>query len=282
MRVQSVIGVMAQQQRNISMRAVAVTLLLVLGFCWQTAFAQNPAGFLGGSYAYAGDTNNRYYPNRAGANVNFSGNAVGGSATLAYIPLTSGAEAVREQSSTYNTLYADQGPYRNVARCTQGIGNVCTQWTFSQTYYFPIGSGVEAALPIDAVATFVNNGSGGYSGMQLSGPAVPAITINFVEENVGGKQYITFPWTPTNTEALGIKSGYPQVHIPMTNGIVAFDFDGNGVADPDLMVSPPLRGTAAAAQIPTLSEWGMILLTMLLMLGGVWMLRRSQVRISLT
>lgn len=278
MRIQSVIGVMATMQRK---TLVVVAIMLAAGFCWQTAFADNPAGFAGGAFAYGGDPANKIYFHRDGATAGFEGLGVGGNGTFLNI-VTAGAEAVGAQTG-YNAISAYNRGYTYYAICTQRIGNACTQGSFSESYYAPPGSPAEGvAVAPAAILTLVGNGSGTYHGVQLSGSEVPAITINFVKENVNGQEYLTIPWTTGNTEALGIKGGFPQVHIPITNGIVAFDFNGDGVPDPDLMVSPPLTGTAAATNIPTLGEWGMILLTMLLTLGGVWMLRRSQVRISLT
>ena len=68
---------------------------------------------------------------------------------------------------------------------------------------------------------------------------------------------------------LGGTIGQPDAGGPMTGG--GFEMTGGFWPGAQL---------AASAGIPTLSEWGLILLTILLVASGVWMLRRRQTMLA--
>lgn len=94
----------------------------------------------------------------------------------------------------------------------------------------------------------------------------------------GNPDYVSIPWS--QSAALGVKPNYnctpgtpsPQAWVPLadTNAdgrpdSIVLDLNGDNIPDPTLFRSPILApnptGGAAMAPIPTLSQWGLVLLS---------------------
>jgi len=70
-----------------------------------------------------------------------------------------------------------------------------------------------------------------------------------------------------------------QIMLPLGTGdhgqpTIILDIDGDGRADTDFYQGPPLSGSAAPP-IPTLTEWGLIAMTLILLIVGLRFLRNS-------
>ncbi len=73
-----------------------------------------------------------------------------------------------------------------------------------------------------------------------------------------------------------------QIWIPLGKGAngqptVVFDVDGNGVPDQEFLEGPPLSGgppAGRAVSVPTLSQWGLIVLTLVLLTAGLYLVRK--------
>jgi hypothetical protein len=122
---------------------------------------------------------------------------------------------------------------------------------------------------------------GGVSGMQTFGGNTSA-AMSFVYQGQGGgggPAYISLPWS--QLESLGLlhtmcSTPVPQTFIPLSNGRIVLDLDGDGVPDPDVFSSPPLtRQSAGGFGIPTVSRGTMALLAAALVGAGLFQLRRG-------
>lgn len=70
-----------------------------------------------------------------------------------------------------------------------------------------------------------------------------------------------------------------QIMLPLGTGAngqptIIPDIDGDGVADPEFLPGPPLSGSDVPP-IPTLTEWGLIVMTLLLLIVGLRFLRSN-------
>jgi hypothetical protein len=269
----------------------AVFTMLIAGWFGQAAYAQNPAGFMGGVYAFAdsnsnrsGEGSERFMLNQSGNDLSMNGGTLPGTytGTLA----NAGAALAETIQPMFNSMYSDNGMWRFASTCTQANGSECLQGTFTQTFNprytsRPEQVSPEAAPYHMAVITFVDtNADGIYEAALLTGDTVPNTTFNFVTSSSGGSTFISIPWALAGV--LGVKGSYPQVFIPLSNGKVVLDLNGDGIADPALFTSPRLAGITLAQPVPTLTEWGMIFMMLLLMVAGVMVLRRSRVHITLS
>ena len=158
----------------------------------------------------------------------------------------------------------------------------------------------------------------GGSGTATVGFNVGTLIIpNFVFFDVNGdgiSDYVSLPWTPANLAAMGFNTGdgcgpttgvgglEPQIFIPLANGRIILDLDGNGLPDPGVFQSPPLApqgipptstptATATATPtvtstptpvgagvvVPTLSQGAMLLLAVGLATVAWFALRRGGV-----
>jgi len=74
-----------------------------------------------------------------------------------------------------------------------------------------------------------------------------------------------------------------QIMLPLGTGdhgqpTIILDIDGDGVADTDFYQGPPLSGSALP--IPTLTEWGLIAMTLILLIAGLRFLRNNASPVS--
>jgi|GEM_PF-6435731 len=70
-----------------------------------------------------------------------------------------------------------------------------------------------------------------------------------------------------------------QIMLPLGTGdngqpTIVPDINGDGVADPEFLQGPPLSGSAAPP-IPTLTEWGFIAMTLILLIVGLRFFRNN-------
>jgi hypothetical protein len=171
-----------------------------------------------------------------------------------------------------------------------------------------MGSGTLLDQNLDGI---FEGGSGTASiGFQVGTLIVP----NFVFFDVNGDgiaDYVSLPWTPTNLTAMGFNTGdscgpagagglEPQIFIPLANGRIILDLNGDGIPDPGVFQSPPLAPqgvpptntptptvttavtntptpVVAGVVVPTLSHRGMILLALGLLVVAWYALRRNGV-----
>lgn len=121
----------------------------------------------------------------------------------------------------------------------------------------------------------------GVSGGQTMGGSVQA-TMSFVYTGTGGDggpAYISLPWA--QVAGLGIlatscPTPVSQIFVPLSNGRIVLDLNGDGVPDPGLFSSPPLTHQAATgAGIPAISRGTMALLAAALVGAGLFQLRRG-------
>jgi len=76
-----------------------------------------------------------------------------------------------------------------------------------------------------------------------------------------------------------------QILLPMGIGdngqpTIIPDLNGDGVPDAQFMPGPPISGVNVAAPIPTLTEWGLIALTLILLIVGLRFLRNNASPVS--
>ena len=121
------------------------------------------------------------------------------------------------------------------------------------------------------------------------GPFIGTMQFDFVYFDVNGDgifDYISLPWTPANLFFLGINTADscgpggldPQIFIPLANGRIILDLDGNGLPDPGVFQSPPLAPAVtvpAAVIVPTLSPPATLLLALGLVIVAWFALRRG-------
>jgi hypothetical protein len=278
------------RQRKTMLLAV-VAAALATGLFSQAVYAQgNPAAFINGVYAFAdsnssgaGDVPERFSFIGSGNNVTMSGGGLPGQFTGTFTSLASQVGSAEAAAvGAFNAAYSQQGMWRYWATCTVVRGTECAQLSFAQMYdYMPTSEQTFIPPVYTAILTLIDqNADGASDAIQLSGRDVPNTTVNLVQMSSEGRTFISIPWALAG--ALGVKGNYPPVFIPLSSGRIILDLDGDGVPDPTLLTSPPLAGAPLAPTVPTLSEWGMIFLTLLLMVGGIAVLRRSRVQISLS
>jgi hypothetical protein len=103
-------------------------------------------------------------------------------------------------------------------------------------------------------------------------------------QTLGGSTsaYISRPWS--EIAALGLlghiqtncPTDAPQVFVPLSNGRIVLDLNGDGVPDPGLFSSPPLtRQAAVGFGVPAVSRGTMALLAAALVGVGLFQLRRG-------
>ena len=121
----------------------------------------------------------------------------------------------------------------------------------------------------------------GVSGGQTMGGSMSA-TMSFVymgKGGDGGPAYISLPWS--QVAGLGIlatscPTPVPQIFVPLSNGRIVLDLNGDGVPDPGFFSSPPLTAKAAVGPgIPTVSRGTMALLAAAFVGAGLFQLRRG-------
>lgn len=122
---------------------------------------------------------------------------------------------------------------------------------------------------------------GGVSGQRTLGGNESA-TMSFVYTGTGGDggpAYVSLPWS--QLQALGVlntkcSTPVPQIFIPLSNGKIVLDLDGNGAPDPNVFSSPPLTPQAGiGVGIPAGSRGTMAILAAVLVGAGLLQLRRG-------
>lgn len=111
-------------------------------------------------------------------------------------------------------------------------------------------------------------------------------TMNFVQSDVDGDgvgDYISIPWSQAGLA--GVEQGYPQIWIPIADttgdGLpdsIVLDLNGDGAADPQFLVSPPVGPAPAVGGLPatpTLSGWGVMAMMVGLLGAALTVLRRN-------
>jgi hypothetical protein len=165
------------------------------------------------------------------------------------------------------------GPHYTISDCLQRVGNECSKWGFVQLPSYPTLPPVyDAFLTVSSVV-------GKNDAFTITGPNLPTTALNMIEVTAGKQKYITIPWTLA--KALGIRSPLPPIFIPFSGGRISMDLDCDGFVDPGLLISPILAANPFVP-IPTLSEWGMIIMLAALMGYGIIRLRRSGHKLTLS
>jgi len=118
--------------------------------------------------------------------------------------------------------------------------------------------GTKVSGPVYTVLSLVQQG--GYIG-------VSNLASLGVINNCGGANANSQILVPMGTD----DNGQPTV-IP--------DLNGDGVPDPQFLPGPPISGVNVAAPIPTLTEWGLIALTLILLIVGLRFLRNNASPVS--
>lgn len=126
---------------------------------------------------------------------------------------------------------------------------------------------------------------GGVSGGQTLGGNVSA-AMSFIyggQAPDGGPAYISLPWS--QLAALGLLNHIdgncpagdpPPIFVPLSNGKIVLDLDGDGAPDPPFFNSPPLTRQAAIGEgIPAVSRGTMALLACALVGAALFQLRRG-------
>jgi hypothetical protein len=137
-----------------------------------------------------------------------------------------------------------------------------------------------------------SNGDGSYDTLQGTGDGGSinfSLGLTYFDTNGDGKpDYVSLPWAQT----VGVQPGSPQTFTPIsdsngdgTKDSLVLDLNDDGVADPEFYASPILFVIPAvvpvAAQIPTLSQWAMILLSLALCAAGIVTLRGGGFTLSI-
>lgn len=271
------------------MRLPARHLLLTLGLLGPLAIAaattppfearagaQSGRRMVGPLFPVKVDSNNNGLPDSGDESV---------STTLAGNQLTINSRWKCNATSTNNVLTFSApdgaGRFRTVSRVNGGLtqsatvagsGASATQFNWTQ-------AATAAASNRTGVASLIDiNGDGVIDQLTISGSGVSAgVSFAFTPN----KQDISIPWAQAS--ALGVEKADtcggtdPQLWIPLadTNGdgqgdTIIPDLDGNGVADPQFLPSPPV----AAPAVPSMGVYARVLLTLLLGVTAIWFLSR--------
>lgn len=142
------------------------------------------------------------------------------------------------------------------------------------------------------------NSDGIYDNIHATGRG-GAINIDlpfvYVDSNHDGyADFISVPWGMANLAGVNFNNkvnGFtPQVWVPLadTNGdgrgdTILFDLDGNNAPDSDVEQPPggsfgPVAAPSSISNVPTLSEWGVLLTVLVLGAAGFWQLRNLQAK----
>jgi hypothetical protein len=130
----------------------------------------------------------------------------------------------------------------------------------------------------------VPGGPGFFNGVQggqtFGGITTATMSLVFTGTGSGGSPaYVSLPWS--QVAALGIlatscPTPVPQVFVPLSNGHIVLDLNGDGIPDPIFFSSPPLTKQAGEGSgIPTISRGAMALLAAALVGVGLFQLRRG-------
>jgi hypothetical protein len=185
----------------------------------------------------------------------------------------------RDGSSTPIALFRDRGDQTE---------------TLTPTGFFEPLQPMSGQLDIMKFGSLVKSGHGhlvpaggyfsGVEGGQTLGGSTSA-TMSFVYTGTGGDggpAYLSLPWS--QLAALGLLNHIdtncptdpPQIFVPLSNGHIVLDLDGDGVPDPGFFSSPPLTKQAAVGfGIPAASRGTMALLAAALVGVGLFQLRRG-------
>ncbi|MCF8145001.1 MAG: IPTL-CTERM sorting domain-containing protein [Deltaproteobacteria bacterium] len=90
----------------------------------------------------------------------------------------------------------------------------------------------------------------------------------------------------TNLASLGVintcggADANSQILLPLGTGdhgqpAIVLDINGDGIPDPEFLQGPPISGLPLAPAIPTLTEWGLIVMTLILLIVGLRFLRNN-------
>ena len=118
-------------------------------------------------------------------------------------------------------------------------------------------------------------------GTKLSGPV--NVVLSLVQQ--GGYLGVS------NLASLGVikdcggANANSQILLPLGTGdngqpTIIIDANGDGVPDAQFIQGPPMSGVNVAAPIPTLTEWGLIALTLILLIVGLRFFRNNASPVS--
>ena len=154
-------------------------------------------------------------------------------------------------------------------------------------------------LPSGAAQLIDSNGDGAYDTLQVSGQKPGAAGVGVVSGTVnamiplvygsmsgGVPDHVSIAWSQASVLGVNFSDGCsvagaggtdPQVWIPLTDtnsdgrpDSVVLDLNGNGVADPEFLQSPPVAGAA----LPAIGAPGLVLLAAGIGMLGLFALRR--------
>lgn len=240
--------------------------------------------------------------------VDMNGDGTVGAGDLPVTPSRTGTtitvltpwDPVPDAKDTFTLSNMVGGKYRSISRTFNGITqsmNVTafTGGGFPLTFSFT-ESGTQRH-PITGQGTLIDqNGDGVYDAIHITAPADAIIPLVYLDTTHDGfADYVSISWgfaqmvglNPANhVQSPGAGGGSPQVFFPLadTNGdgkgdSILLDINGTGSPDPDLLSSPGFGPIAAPATvqngIPTMSEWAILMLMIVLASTALWRLRAA-------
>jgi len=145
----------------------------------------------------------------------------------------------------------------------------------------PIGGAYEGWTDVGRADLIKSNAAkASYDQVRLTG-STSKRTVNVLLSLVGKSGFIGV----ANIASLGVidacgsVNGNSQIWVPIgPDKKIILDIDGDGVADPGFLAGPALSaGPLAAVSVPTLSQWGLIALVVLLLVVGLYFSRKNDV-----